>query len=160
MALSLRYDRRKKCRFVNRDKKVDENFKKQIKRRLTMKRTVSISKVILAALFVVAIFFSVYSNPALANPPEDVKLQIIEADGPVLAVKITHPTDNPLVDFIKSVEISINGSSFATYTYNRQPRKRSTFTYIYEVPLEKGYIIEVTVDSSSYGSKSAKIVVP
>jgi hypothetical protein len=125
-----------------------------------MKKTVSISRVILAALFIMAIFFSVYSKPALADAPQNVTIQYLDDEGGAIAVTITHASTNPSVEFVKSVEISINGTAYATYTYNRQPMKKR-FTYVYALPpVEKGAVIDVTVDSSMYGSKSAKIVIP
>jgi hypothetical protein len=128
-------------------------------RRFTMKRAFNISTIIFGTLLVMAMVFGTYAQQVFANPPEDLRLKIVETDGArLLEVTITHPSDNPTVEFIKSVEVKVNGSPYATYTYNRQPRKK-TFTYAYEVPIDMGYTIEVTADSSMYGSRTAKLVV-
>ena len=125
-----------------------------------MKKVVNASVVVFGILFVMAMFLGVLAKPALADPPQNVKLQILDDEGKALAVTITHPSDAPMVNFIKSVEIKVNGKSYATFTYNRQPRKK-TFTYMYDIlPIESGYTIEVTAESSMMGSKTAKIVVP
>jgi hypothetical protein len=126
-----------------------------------MKRRIGVSSVVLGALFIFAMFVGVYASPSFAAGPPEINLQIISAEGKSLAVTFTHPVDDPMMDFVKSVEIYVNGKLNSVYTYNRQPSKKSFTYYYYDIPFEKGYVIEVKADDTmGHGGNKATIVVP
>ncbi|PKN18517.1 MAG: hypothetical protein CVU71_13615 [Deltaproteobacteria bacterium HGW-Deltaproteobacteria-6] len=127
-----------------------------------MKKKIGMLSVMLGALFLLALLISFDAKLSFAAGPPEVSLQVIGTEGDrLLAATFVHPVMDPMTDFVRSVEIYVNGSFHSVYTYNRQPGKKTFTYYYYDLPLEKGYTIEVRADDTmGHGGKAAKIVVP
>jgi len=120
-----------------------------------MKKAVGISKIIFGAVLVLSMFICVQPQMALADPPQDVKLAY-DLNSQTLTVTITHKSSFPGFHYIKSVEIKKNGMGVITNTYDKQPDE-ATFVYTYKIAANKGDNLEVLVNCSLSGNKSATL---
>jgi hypothetical protein len=120
-----------------------------------MKKEVAISKLIFGVLLVFAMFICVQPQIALADPPQDIKIAY-DSNSQTLTVTITHKSSFPGFHYIKSVDIKKNGMAVSANTYDKQP-DQPTFVYTYKVAADKGDILEVTVNCSLSGNKSATL---
>jgi hypothetical protein len=96
-------------------------------------------------------------SSAFAHAPKEVKLGM-DADMKQLSVTLTHKSPLPSWHYIKTVQITKNGTVISTQEYKNQPDKE-TFEYIYPVAAVAGDAIEVTATCNVTGSKSAKLIV-
>jgi hypothetical protein len=122
-----------------------------------MIRAINISRVILGVLLVLALLVCAFSQPAFANPPQDVKLAY-DANSQTLSVTITHKSSFTKSHYIKKVEIKKNGALLSDNTYENQPDPE-TFTYTYKLPAKEGDTLEVTATCSIVGHKTATLKV-
>lgn len=109
-------------------------------------RTVTLS--LLIGLFVLA----TSAGPAAANPPSAVEVSFDKV-AQVLAVTITHDSENVNTHYIYRVEIKKNGAGYNTSMYTSQPDAHQ-FTYTYAVIAADGDILEVTASCVLYGFKT------
>ena len=93
-----------------------------------------------------------------AHPPKEVSLAY-DAQKQVLSVTITHSSFFPSKHYIKSVDISRNGTVVTSVPYTSQPAG-DTFTYTYPVPASPGDELSVNASCSIFGSRGAKLAVP
>jgi desulfoferrodoxin (superoxide reductase-like protein) len=117
-----------------------------------MKRTISISRVILGALLVFSLSVFAFPQSAFATAPKDVKLAY-NANSQTLTITITHKSLSTGSHYIKKVEIKKNGTLVSDNTYKNQPDPE-TFTYTYQLSAQEGDTLEVTATCNLWGHKT------
>jgi desulfoferrodoxin (superoxide reductase-like protein) len=104
--------------------------------------------ILVSALFVLSLPHLVWAhNPEKVEVFYDFKTQ-------TLAVKITHPSNNPDRHFVKEVEVKKNGQVVQRGVYTKQDG--NVFTYTYKMKATGEDVFEVTASCSIHGSKTVK----
>lgn len=115
-----------------------------------MKKTVlgRVVVILVAALFVISL-----PHGVLAHSPDKVEVNY-DFKTQTLAVKITHPSNNPDRHFVKEVVVKKNGQVVQRGAYTRQDG--SVFSYTFKMQATGEDVIEVTAACSIHGSKTVK----
>jgi len=108
---------------------------------------------LLAAIFCLTII----PMTAKAHPPGSVTLSY-SLSAQTLMVTIVHNSSSPNSHYIDKVVVKKNGKPAGSYTYQNQPDP-SEFSYTYNLSANIGDVIEVTAFCSSYGTKTATLIV-
>jgi len=107
-------------------------------------------------VFWVLLFVLAFTAPVCSNPPQDITLKIF---GSKLDVFVIHPSSNPAQHFIKTIDISLNGTKIITQIFSTQAKDGQTAVYF--IPgLKKGDKIIVSAVCSVYGDLQKKVLVP
>lgn len=110
----------------------------------------------ISAALMIAVFLLIPSI-ASSHEPSSISLNY-NAQSKQLNVIVYHYSFDVTVDYIKTVDISINSKPFQTFTYSNQYDKTAA-TYTYQIDAKPGDVIEVTATSTGTGSKTASITV-
>ena len=108
-------------------------------------KSIKISTIILCFLAIILL-----SQNVIAHSPSNISLNY-NHENQKLETTITHQVSNPESHYIYNIIIKKNDETYNTYNYTNQTTS-SSFTYIYEINLTEGDIIEVTALCNQGGS--------
>jgi len=98
------------------------------------------------------------AGPVSAHSPAEMQLTSDQAAGE-LVVTISHDVADPVIHYVREVEIRNKGDIVLKESYTTQPAA-DTFTYRYDLPLAAGDEIEVTARCNIGGSISRQVTLP
>lgn len=119
-----------------------------------MKEKMSLKTI--CAVSIIAAFLLI---PAVASSHEPSAINLkYDLSTKQLTVIVYHYSFDVTVDYIKTIDVSINSKPFQTFTYSNQYDKTAA-TYTYNIDAKPGDVIEVKATSTGTGSKTASITV-
>jgi hypothetical protein len=98
--------------------------------------------------------FSVLS----AHQPTTIKMDY-DLPSQSLAVWVGYYSAVHYSDYVKAIEIKVNGKTSQTYSYTSQIDSHGTVTHTYNVEAKPGDVIEVTATSTTNESKTESLIV-
>jgi hypothetical protein len=97
-------------------------------------------------------------SAASAHQPTTIKMNY-DLPSQSLAVWVGYYTPVRYSDYVKAIEIKVNGKTSQTYSYKSQFDSHGTVTHTYIVEAKPGDVIEVTATSTTNESKTESLIV-
>ena len=94
----------------------------------------------------------------LAHQPTTIKMNY-DLPSQSLSVWVGYYTAVHYSDYVKEIEVKVNGKTSQSYSYKSQYDSHGTVTHIYKVEAKPGDVIEVTATSTTNESRTESLIV-